>query len=375
MNVCQPQLLWLNGSCYRINGQEGSSAERDKVDFYSGDVADEYEDEIGCAMEDTPEINDCQYAIEETNSGRFTASFHIASAFFGMIIGKSGTTRKRIESETQSRINVPKQGVEDQDIQISGDTKFAVAMACNRIDAIVSSARQRQGFTHFISVPCNSKEMQTSYKDFQNNVMESCGSDTRGLDETVFQTPSLLHLTIGTLALMDEMERKKAKEILEAAIEEFKAENKITTCPPGFSDPRTMAVKLNIEIKDLEIMNDDPGEVDVVYAKVNDCDELQKLADGIVSKFTETGLMPRQFDRVKLHMTVLNTIFRKEDSDFQEEKSEQQQRETLDARSLLKHYGDFHFGSMDLKEIHLSQRRVGKRSKENYYFPSAVVCL
>ena len=48
------------------------------------------------------------------------------------------------------------------------------------------------------------------------------------------------------------------------------------------------------------------------------------------------GLMPRQFDRVKLHMTVLNTIFRKDDSDFQEEKAEQQQRETLDARSLLK---------------------------------------
>jgi activating signal cointegrator complex subunit 1 len=107
--------------------------------------------------------------------------------------------------------------------------------------------------------------MQTSYKDFQNNVMESCGSDTRGLDETVFQTPSLLHLTIGTLALMDDMERKKAKEILESAIEEFKAENKITTCPPGFSNPPTTAVKLNIEIKGLEIMNDDPGEVDVVY--------------------------------------------------------------------------------------------------------------
>ena len=42
---------------------------------------------------------------------------------------------------------------------------------------------------------------------------------------------------------------------------------------------------------------------------------------------------------------------------------------------LLQHYGDFYFGSMDLKEIHLSQRRAGKRSKENYYFPSAVVAL
>ena len=42
---------------------------------------------------------------------------------------------------------------------------------------------------------------------------------------------------------------------------------------------------------------------------------------------------------------------------------------------VLQHYGDFHFGSMDLKEIHLSQRRASKRSKENYYFPSAVVSL
>ena len=102
--------------------------------------------------------------------------------------------------------------------------------------------------------------------------MESCGSDTRGLDETVFQTPSLLHLTIGTLALMDEAERQKAKEVLELAIAEFKTDN-----------------KLNIEIKGLEIMNDDPGEVDVVYAKINNSDELQTLSDGIVTRFAETG--------------------------------------------------------------------------------------
>ena len=44
-------------------------------------------------------------------------------------------------------------------------------------------------------------------------------------------------------------------------------------------------------------MNDDPGEVDVVYAKVNDCDELQKLADGIVSKFTETGTVETRFKK------------------------------------------------------------------------------
>ena len=85
--------------------------------------------------------------------------------------------------------------------------------------------------------------------------------------------------------------------------------------------------------------------------------------------------MPRQFDRVKLHMTVLNTIFRKEDIGGATEVEQQQNRETLDARRLLQLYGDFPFGSMDLKEIHLSQRRVGKRTKENYYFPSAISYL
>ena len=85
-----------------------------------------------------------------------------------MLIGKKGTTKKRIESETRARLNIPKQGVENEDIQISGDSKFAVAMACNRIDSIVSSARQRQGFTHFISVPCNSSELQNSFKGMKS---------------------------------------------------------------------------------------------------------------------------------------------------------------------------------------------------------------
>ena len=85
--------------------------------------------------------------------------------------------------------------------------------------------------------------------------------------------------------------------------------------------------------------------------------------------------MPRQFDRVKLHMTVLNTIFRKEDFDGNDQEQKGEQRETLDARSLLQVFSDFPFGSMDLKEIHLSQRRAGRRTKENYYFPSAIVHL
>ena len=348
-DVCRPQLIWINGSCYRINGQN----QDEKREFYGGDAPDEYEDEIGCGLENSNETNDCKYEITELENGKFKAVFHVASAFFAVIIGKKGATKKRIESDTKTRILIPKQGVENEDIQVVGDAKYFVGSACNRIDSIVSSARQRQGFTHFLSIPCNSPEMQKSLQEFQKSVMEYCEKETRGLDSTVFQTPSLLHMTIGTLALMDEVERQKAKGILEEAIKEIK-----------FKMP------IKIRFQGLEIMNDDPAEVDVIYAKVHECEELQKLADGLVSKFADTGLMPRQFDRVKLHVTLINTIFRKG-----EDYEESQKRETLDSRPIFQFFDDFSFGSMNLTEVHLSQRRAGKRSKENYYFPSAIVSL
>ena len=223
--------------------------------------------------------------------------------------------------------------------------------ASNRIDSIVASARQRQGFTHFISIPVNSPEIQKDFNEFKSQVLESC-SDARGLDETVFQTGTLLHMTIGTLALMDETERQKAIKILHNILEDVQ--------------------QLEISVNGLEIMNDDPAEVDVIYAKIveENSEKLQEIVDFIVAEFAKTGLMPKQFDRVKLHITVVNTLFRK-DEEFSEEKV----RETLDSRQILELFGDKSFASVTLKEVHLSQRRAGKRTKENYYFPSTIVKL
>ena len=159
-------------------------------------------------------------------------------------------------------------------------------------------------------------------------------------------------MTIGTLALMDESERQKAIAILHNILESVQ--------------------QLEISVQGLEIMNDDPAEVDVIYAQILDkSGKLQELADFIVGEFAKTGLMPRQFDRVKLHMTVLNTLFRKDEEFSEEEKG----RETLDARQILEVFGDKSFASVTLKEVHLSQRRAGKRTKENYYFPSTIVKL
>ena len=146
------------------------------------------------------------------------------------------------------------------------------------------------------------------------------------------------------------------------------------------------------------------AEVDVVYAKIKpatsssdgDDNVLQKAADKIVEKFVASGLMRRQYDRVKLHVTVMNTKFKRT---FQEqnEKSTQNSasdennlkkdagsttREKIDAREILNRFGDRHFSTTHINEMHLSQLKTGRRARtgksisdENYYAASTIVQL
>lgn len=49
--------------------------------------------------------------------------------------------------------------------------------------------------------------------DFQEKVLDMC-KISRGVDASVFQTPEKLHLTLGTLVIMDENERATAAQTL-----------------------------------------------------------------------------------------------------------------------------------------------------------------
>lgn len=50
------------------------------------------------------------------------------------------------------------------------------------------------------------------------------------------------------------------------------------------------------------------------------------------------GLMPRQHDAVKLHVTVMNSLFRREgtDSDTVKDENRRKVRESFDATQILK---------------------------------------
>ena len=93
-----------------------------------------------------------------------------------------------------------------------------------------------------------------------------------------------------------------------------------------------------------------------------------------VDKFVASGLMRREYDRVKLHLTLINTLFRKEQGDLGD-KDLGQARESFDCRPLLSGWGSLDLGEVEVEEIHLSQRRAGRRTGEGYYLPSVVVVV
>ena len=84
--------------------------------------------------------------------------------------------------------------------------------------------------------------------------------------------------------------------------------------------------------------------------------------------------MRREYDRVKLHLTLMNTLFRKEQEDLGNTDNDKgQERESFDCRPVLEGWSNLKLGEVKVEEIHLSQRRAGRRTAEGYYLPSSVV--
>lgn len=164
--------------------------------------------------------------------------------------------------------------------------------------------------------------------------MKTCGRD-RGIESSIFQKPEKLHLTLGTLVLTDNNERKLTADKLEEAC------NQIVR--PLLLDRKSKV----IEMKGIEYMNDDPHEVDVLYARVNLIDGnniLQQAADSIVQSLVSTGFLRKDdVQKVKLHVTLMNTLFREkqtqeisDENDFGNKGRRNKKRTTFNAANILK---------------------------------------
>lgn len=336
MEVLRPALINIKGRIYRRNTTKEDHYEEEEEFSYMDPAESEYlEEDEACDM----------HNIEQTDKG-FRCAIDVPSVLYKYIIGKKGETRKRLEFDTKTSISIPKQGVEGQ-IVITAPNKSAVSSAVTRVEVLVESFRKKQPFTHFLSFPLSHPKIQEGFLRFKEEVLEQCSQD-HGVEESIFQNPAKLHLTIGTLVLLNDTEVRKASEHLQ------ECQNTIRDITEGKPLP--------LEVTGIEYMNDDPASVDVLYAKVSvkdKSDKLQGLADRLVEHFVSAGLMVREWDRVKLHGTVMNTLFRK-DSTVEDAGGPGRQglsnREAFDARNILKTFGTHHFGGFELNTVALSQR-------------------
>lgn len=104
--------------------------------------------------------------------------------------------------------------------------------------------------------------------------------------------------------------------------------------------------KFQFNIRGLDYFDDaDPSVLRVLFAKVDDKTQLiQTLCDRINLAANETGLTTELRPSVKLHMTVMNTRYVPDSM---------RQNKKFDARSILKEFGGFHFGTVQLSTIEL----------------------
>ncbi|KAF7204243.1 activating signal cointegrator 1 complex subunit 1 [Nothobranchius furzeri] len=337
MDVLRPPLININGRIYRRNiiAQQQHSEEEGDISYMGPPESEELAEGETCDS----------HFIEQTDKG-FRCAIDVPSVLYKYIIGKKGETRKRLEFDTKTSINIPKQGLEGQ-IVITGSQKSAVSSAITRVEILVGSFRKKQPFTHFLSFPLNDAKVQEGFLKFKNEVLKQCSQD-HGVGESIFQSPAKLHLTLGTLTLLNDAEVRKACEHLQEC--------------QHFIRDITGGKPLSLEVMGIEYMNDDPAMVDVLYAKVNEkdgSDHLQLIADRLVEYFVSAGLMVREWDRVKLHCTVMNTLFRK-DSTAEEVGGARRQttseREAFDGRNILKKFDSYCFGEFELNTVQLSQR-------------------
>lgn len=360
-DVVNPKIEIIDGRPYRVNPTWPSTFE-DKTEEENGHRVDY---DAGCPGGNQPyEEDDGGLSDDEEldtylgKDGQYKYECHIPKSFYPFVIGVKGSTKRRIESETDTQLTIPRQG-QNGNITISSYSERAIASAKRRLDLLLVFARKKIPYTHLLSIPMNVPNIQENFAKFKDTVLSNY-SHCRGIEDSLFQEPGRLHITMGMLMLADNVEREQAVEALQK-------------CGNDVILPILRTQRIKIKLKGLEIMNDDPAEVHILYAKVQDESGLvQKLCDDVVDYFIRRHLMSKayqKYDTVKLHVTLMNTKYRTR----QQPNIYSNKRVTFNATEMLESLKDYEFGETFVYCVHLSQRHTS--GLDGYFKSAAVISL
>lgn len=118
-------------------------------------------------------------------------------------------------------------------------------------------------------------------------------------------------------------------------------------------------------------MNDDPSAMHVLYIQVEEDAGIALIEDicsSIMDRLSVSSLLlPQDERKTKLHVTLLNTRFRKHETKSTEtgavrpvmgRRSNRTEHLPFDGRSILESFKCLDLGSVKVRTVHLSQRGV-----------------
>lgn len=238
---------------------------------------------------------------------------------------------------------------------IIGYDKRGIKIARRRIDLLIEASRKKIRPTHFLSIPLNDGHIIMKFNEFKTDVLNNLNA--RGVDNTVFQTPSKLHLTLGMLILLDDAERKQAIDALD-----YCKEHIIKPIVDKYE-------KITVRMQGIDIMNDDPAETSILYATVTNPDKgLQEIANQTMEYFKGLGLSSKWEGSTKLHVTIMNVKFK-----YNGQEKHIKFTDRFDATEILKAHKDTFFGEVTVKQIHISQCHT--ISSNGYYQATSKIYL
>lgn len=88
-------------------------------------------------------------------------------SFYGGLIGFKGNTKRRIETDTDSEIYIPRHNENSNIVSIKSKNRSNVCSALRKIRAVLKSLRNRMKPTHFLAVPLNYGVVQQSFVELK----------------------------------------------------------------------------------------------------------------------------------------------------------------------------------------------------------------
>ncbi|CAL2034944.1 unnamed protein product [Caenorhabditis brenneri] len=292
--------------------------------------------------------------IQLINKKKWFAKVFVPKCFIGKLIGTNRRTLNALENDTQCRIKTPRGG-ERFPCEISSIVSLECVQRClDRIDIFIADARKSARVTHFVAFPCDQHEVKENFNTFKQLVIENERVDESCKNPQLFTKSSHLHLTLAVVRIFDDMD-------LEKTINAFKTIEQEIRVLIGSSS-------LLAKLQGIDMMNDDPTQVSVIYANVSGV-LIQNVANHISRRLIEFGIASSEknssdcFEEVKLHMTLMNARY-----STQSDKSvKRKQTLTFDATTILEEHRDFYFGSIPLSEICLCPLGSSSSNPEEFY--------